>query len=456
MSTLNLYTPTKYVLNNEAGKTKNTGLLLNFINSKDLASYTQTYTDNLSFLSTSTSGYSQSLTDFSRFVVSRDAYNPNYQNLVTKPFLSQNMRPFTMAGVANAQIDTAVFVNATASGTIRVCFASNYTGASVTVRLASDTSYTNTYSRTITGSSVNVGTTANPLFITTDLSDISQWTVTGTPDASNIIRSRIISVNSTTTNKVTPLTLEFANNYGQLVGTHHSYKFCCVDMFNLMREMETAELMCGRSVVGVTPTKDMFSVEIESTEQSMDFWAYSAGTVISNEKRDIVVHLPGFEVGNINNKIVEDVVGNPTRGQIQLAPNLRIANISIDCATLQSVQYSTAITTEADIRLGKGQYSYDSATGMMYFNTGNITKAPEIYIYKLEGVDLIAPTPNQLGERVAMQVQVQGEDGRILGYNLKKVQLIYPEFSSEEEGMKQSLTMNVFFAKKGDVEIYKF
>lgn len=450
-----LYTPTRYTNTKEVGKSKNTAFLMNWVNSKDLNALKNYYTDTNTFLATSTAGFTLSTADYSQYVVKKDLFTPQYGNLAIKPFLVEDVRPYTLAPVANAQIDQSVTLNLTFNSTLRVAFSANYPAAQVTVRLASDTAYTNTYSRTIVGSSVNVGTLANPMYITVDTKELNaSWVVAGTPNPASIIRTRVIGVNQTATNRVTPLALYATSNATRLIGSPISLKLCCVESFNLKREMETADLKCGKSIVGNTVTEDKFTVEFEVMEESMDLLASSVGSVVETANRQVLEHLTGYEVGNESNKV--ETVTNPLWGQVQLPLNLNIASVSIECANLQRVDYNGVILSGANLTLGTGQYAYDNTTGIMYFNTNNSGKSPEIMIYSNKIVEVVAPVPSQQGDTVSTYIQTDGADGRIKGYFIKKAQFMFPEMENEDEGTKLGFEMTAFFAKKGDVEIYKF
>lgn len=454
MGLLSQFNNSRYLELKNLAKKDNSLFLMNWINTKDTLSSKSYFDDSSTFLATSTAGFSKSVVDISGYVISPNFSPVGYQNLAIKPVLQDRTQPYNLAPVANAQIDQADTINVAQNSTIRIVFSSNTAAANASVVLASDSAYTNKYTKIITGSSVNVGTVANPLFVTVDDSEISSWTPAGTPNPAQLLFRRFIGVNASATVRITPIALYTATNSSRLTGSLLSWSACCPDAFNLKREMDKAELKCGQSIVGEVVTSDKFTVEFELKEFSMDFLAYTCGSVITNEIRTIPQHLTGYGVGNNTNKILPDAA-TPTRGQIQLPAGARIASVAIDCANMLYKNFNTFLSNNINSELGNGQYTIDPATNILIFNTSLINKSPTIMIYVNKNVEIATPVPNQMGDVANLTVQTHGDDGRVLGYFMKKVQFVFPEMSTEDEGQMMKFELTCQFARKGDVEIYK-
>jgi hypothetical protein len=443
----NKYTQTKNI-----GKVKNTGFIFNGLQKLDNIAVKSYYDNSAEFLATTTAGFVVSNFDLTSYIAS-ESFTPAYILKVEKPVLQDFTRPFTAAGAANAQIDKAITVDLTYNDTIRVVAFSNYPAATMTYRLASDTGYANSISWNITGSSVNIGTATNPLYKTVEVVRVQAGTLAGTPDLTKIIRSRFISTNSTATNKVTPTAVYIVNNYSMLPGSLLSWKACCVDEIGLKREIDTATLKCGQSVTGETITSDKFTFTFKLSEESPDLLALAIGSYSKLQKQTVWNHLSGYEPGQTLNKVIADVVGAATRGQIQLSTGLSINSVIVNCANLSNVDYTAAILTNANGILGTGQYSYDTASGIMYFNTANIGDLPEITSYIDKDLFVVDPEPNRLGHTMSVYLQDTNSAGKTKYYFLKNVQLKFPDMSVEDEGNTLEFELTAFFSKRGDVVV---
>ena len=447
------YSPIRLSKSKQIGKLKNTGMLFQLVMNLDLLTTKSYYNDSNRFLTTSTTGYVQSGYDLSPYLTSNQEFNSGLLNNFNKPFLLEYVRPFNMAPIANAQIDMAESIDLVTNDVIKIAFISNYAAATTTYRLASDVAYTNSISWNITGSSINLGTAGNPFYLTISYLKLGLGTQTGTPILTNLIRSRFISINSTAVNKVAPIMSYGANNLSSFAGEIISWMACCLDLYKLSRKLGTAVIKCGGSEIGEEAIDDAFEFEFEMMEESPNLMAIASGTYTKIQSNEVWEQLTGYEVGNITNKVLADVVGTPTRGQIQLATGLNLANLQLDCANIEFIPYFTGLETNANIHLGTGTASYDPTTGLVYFNTQNIGELPQICAWRNKDLVTIIPTPLQLGHIGRIMVVDQSREGKKVYYDLKKVQLKFPESSTEDTGHKLSFKTKVYFSKAGDVKI---
>lgn len=445
--------PSRYTKTNNIGKTKDTGLLFTILVERGNYASAQYYADSSAFLPTSTPTFTQSAYDLSSRVVSGYEANAAYNQLAIKPYLDGLTRPFSMANAANAQVDTNFIANLIANDTVRVAFVSNYAGATVTVRLASDTGYTNTISWNITGSTVNSGTTLNPKYETIQILKVNQGVLSGTPTLSAILRSRILSVNSTTTNIVTPILLQNANNVDCLAGQVINDSLCCADNFIDKLITEVDKIKCGTSVIGQTITGQSIESEFSIMEETPRFLALFGGTNSTIDNMEAWKHLTGYEVGQVTNKITADVVSAPTLGQAQIGTGLFVRDVVIGCASLTQVPYFSGLETAVNSNLnGTGYYSYDTTSGNIYFNTANIGKTPEIKIGDNPLMELITPKAGQLPPLMKVIVQDIDSNNKRRITKILRMQFTWPDRSIETTGHKLTFKGIGYFSKTGDIQ----
>lgn len=446
------YSPRRATKTRQVGKTKNTGLIFQFLITKDLLAMKSYYNDSSRFLVTSTTGSNQAGYDVNPYIVSED-FNTSVINTFTKPFLLDSVRPFNTAPVANAQIDLAELVDITSNDFIKIAYFASYPSATVTYRLSSDNTYTNTISWNITGSSTNIGTVANPQYLTVAYLRTSLGVVVGTPVLTAIIRSRFISVNSTAVNRVAPIMSYAARNTTSLPGEVISWKACCLESYKFIRSLKTASIVCGLAEIGEVATGDSFEMEFEVMEETPQLLAIASGTNAQIANNEVWEQIIGFETGQILNKVVADVIGAPTRGQLQISSGLSLANLQMNCANIELIPYFTGLELNANTYLGSGSASYDPASGFIYFNTQSIGQLPEICYWRNKDLITLIPAPLQLGHTGRIMLIEETQESKKIYYDLKRVQLKFPDMSNEDTGRKLVFKTKVFFSKAGDVKI---
>ncbi len=448
MSLLSLSQPQKYTNTLDIGKKKDTGVLLTFVQTKDVVASSTYFEDISGFLPTSTAGTILSSFNTSA-LVAKDTVNINYTTTANRPSILRFTRPALVAPIANAQIDVNLIANMNDSDTIRVVYISNVANANGTVRFASDIAFANTLSFNIIGSA----TLQNGQYVTVADLKVANGTVAGTFNPSTVIRARFIGTNSSATNKIAPVIIALANNSSQLPGSILSYKVCCLNEFDLKREMDTAELKCGRSTVGETATSDKFTFMIKVAEEDANLMAFFAGTAIEQKSLAVPVHISGYTKGQDTNPVLGDVVGNPTLGKVNIGTNQNIASVVINCATLQYVNYSSTVLANIGGYLGEGQYTYNFTTGDVYFSALNVNEYPEIMVIANKTLNAISPTPLELGYIGACTIVDENAEGKKKYYFIKKLQTKFLEQSVEEDGNTQEAEMTCYFGQKGDVVI---
>ena len=265
--------PRRYANTINIGKSKDTGTIFTVLKKTNSCANVTYFNDSNRFLSTTTTGFSISTYDLSNQIVSNYEYNTAYSNLVVKPYLESYIRPISMAPVANAQIDTSLTCNLVTNDTLKLTFVANYAAASVTLKLASDTAYASTISWTVTGTSTNTGTAGNPKYETNVMLKVATGTLSGSPVLSSVIRSRIISVNSTSSNTVAPVQLLIGNNYSAFAGEIINNSLCCAE--NLLDKITTAtdSIKCGTSIIGDTIKEQKIEFSFDVMEENPKFLA---------------------------------------------------------------------------------------------------------------------------------------------------------------------------------------
>ena len=445
--------PRRYANTINIGKTKDTGTIFTVLKKTNSCANVTYFNDSNRFLSTTTTGFSISTYDLSNQIVSNYEYNTAYSNLVVKPYLESYIRPISMAPVANAQIDTSLTCNLVTNDTLKLTFVANYAAASVTLKLASDTAYASTISWTVTGTSTNTGTAGNPKYETNVMLKVATGTLSGSPVLSSVIRSRIISVNSTSSNTVAPVQLLIGNNYSAFSGEIINNSLCCAE--NLLDKITTAtdSIKCGTSIIGDTIKEQKIEFSFDVMEENPKFLALFASTIVVIDSIESWKHLSGYEVGQVSNKILPDVVGTPTRGQIQLDLNLEIRDVVIGCSSLAQANFDLipGIATNVSSYIGDGCYSYDKATGLMYFSIANISKIPEIKIGDAPVVELVIPKVGTLPELQQITLIDKDTAGKRRFVKIARCQFQYPDRAITSTGNKLSFKGTAYFAKTGDI-----
>jgi hypothetical protein len=419
-------------------------LLLALLNRLDNAKTTLLFNNTSNFLSTSTAGYSLSTLDLSDRLVSNYEYNTNYLKLVTKPYLTGLTKPYTLAGSANAQIDQVVTIDAITNDTFKLVFVSNYASANVSVVLSSDETFTNRVTYTFTGvATANYKTT---MFETVVLFKTSIGTITGTPDLSKIIRARVSSINSTSTNRVTITYLSNANNYLNFAGQVWSNNVCCNEdpVLKLTQTLEDIT-RCGNKV-GKKVTDSTGDFTFTTPEEDIRLLSVMSGSPL---QLATFTDLEGYT----KNQLVNPVANVSGKAQITLTSNLSIENISFGCDNMLLINATPAIIANPDTYLSSGECAYDTATGIVYFNSSVIGQYPEIIVTDSFEAEILAPDPLKLSPYMETILQTVSESNKRRTAIVKKMQFAFPEYSSDAGLQKQSFTGTPIWTKVNDIII---
>lgn len=447
-----LLPPRKYTSTANIGKSKNTGILMSLIQYNNNTESTFYFNNLDDFLVTSTTGFTQSTYDLSDRVASNYELEDSYLSLAKKPFLETLTKPYTSAGIANSQIDFAYSADLITNSLIRIAYLANFPGANVSVELSDKVNFSTFAQFAVTGSTINLGTVSNPKYETVVFVRSSLGTLSVGVDLSKIIRGRFVAVNSTASNRITPVLVSNGNNIYAFPGSYLSQSVCCAKDFIDKIITETEDIKCGTSTVGKTITSQTIELNLILDEEVPKLLALFMGDIARIDYMDIWKHLAGFEVGQNKNKVVADVLATPTRGEIQLSPNLKIKDLVFDCTSLAELPYFVGLETNANIFLGTGEYSYNPVSGLLYFNILNIGKSPEIKVSDKALVELIRPIPGRLSSNQKVQFQDIDSNGKIRYVKIKKTQFSFPERSIESTGNPLALTGTGYFSKAGDIE----
>jgi hypothetical protein len=425
----------------DLNKGKNTLFSIEYVNnSTDGIKSSLYFNDSSKFLATSNTGFTQSSYDFSNILFKQT--DPDLYDAKAK--LADSVSAFALAPLANSQIDQATKMNLLTNDSIMVIFRSNYAGATYNLSVSDTSTFALKGDYLFTGTST-ADTGVTPLQYTTiAYIRASQLTLTGALDLSKIGFVSVKQVNGTATNRITPVAIYNANNYLGFINSLISLKLCCPEIESLKQNLDTAEVLCGTSVIEEEITKASFEFGFTVSEESPHLFSLISGIQPEILPEKYWKPLSGFDNGQTLNSI-------PSNGQLAVPANTVVKNITLDCGNLQLVDFSSLIAANTNILIGEGQYSYDSSNGIIYFNTGNAGKFPEIWSYDTANFIVNEFSPSLLGYKSRINIQILDNKGKLNIYKLKQVQFKYPDSSIEDTGFKHKFVGTVKYASKGDV-----